>query len=70
LIGRPVTSFAYPFGEEDDTTATAVREAGFSCSCTTHPAAVRRNTDCFHLPRIAVGDWDAATFERMLEGIA
>lgn len=69
LIERPVTSFAYPFGDEDETTAALVREAGFACSCTTHLAAVRRDTDRFHLPRIAVGDWDAPTLARTLEGI-
>jgi peptidoglycan/xylan/chitin deacetylase (PgdA/CDA1 family) len=70
LIERPVTSFAYPFGDEDDATAAAVRDAGFDCSCTTRAAAVRRDTDRFHLPRIAVGDWDAATLARTLRDIA
>lgn len=69
LVGRPVVSFAYPFGDQASDTAALVREAGFRSSCTTEAGAVRARTDPFQLPRIAVGDWDADTLARTLRGV-
>ena len=69
LVGRPVVSFAYPFGDQATDTAALVREAGFRSSCTTEAAFVRPGTDPFQLPRIAVGDWDAGNLARMLKGV-
>ena len=69
LVGRPVASFAYPFGDQGADTAALVREAGFRSSCTTEAAAVRARTDPFQLPRIAVGDWDADTLARTLRSL-
>ena len=69
LVGRPVLSFAYPFGDQGSDTAALVREAGFRSSCTTEAAAVRARTDPFQLPRIAVGDWDGDTLARALRGV-
>jgi peptidoglycan/xylan/chitin deacetylase (PgdA/CDA1 family) len=69
LVGRPVVSFAYPFGDQGADTAALVRESGFCCSCTTEAAVVRPGTDPFQLPRIAVGDWDADTMARTLRDI-
>lgn len=66
LLGRPVVSFAYPFGDQGSDTAAMVREAGFRAACTTHSAPVRARTDPLQLPRFAVGDWDAPTFARAL----
>jgi peptidoglycan/xylan/chitin deacetylase (PgdA/CDA1 family) len=68
LVARPLTSFAYPFGDQGVDTAGLVREAGFRAACTTEAAAVRRGADPCQLPRIAVGDWDAATLARRLWG--
>ena len=69
LVGRPVVSFAYPFGDQGVDTAALVREAGFRSSCTTEASAVRARTDPFQLPRMAVGDWDADTLARTLRGV-
>jgi peptidoglycan/xylan/chitin deacetylase (PgdA/CDA1 family) len=65
LTGRAVTSFAYPFGNQGAETAALVREAGFRAACTTEAAAVHAAADPFQLPRLAVGDWDEATFARL-----
>lgn len=66
LVARSVTSFAYPFGAESAECVARVRDAGFRRSCTTETAAVGREADPLRLPRLAVGDWDAATLERAL----
>jgi peptidoglycan/xylan/chitin deacetylase (PgdA/CDA1 family) len=70
IAGRPVVSFAYPFGDQGAGTAARVREAGFRSSCTTEAAAVRAGTDPFQLPRVAVGDWDAPGLARTLRSVA
>jgi peptidoglycan/xylan/chitin deacetylase (PgdA/CDA1 family) len=66
IIGRPVTSFAYPYGEYTKETVTLVRETGFACACTTSSSSVWQYTDRFQLPRMAVKDWDGEEFERRL----
>jgi peptidoglycan/xylan/chitin deacetylase (PgdA/CDA1 family) len=69
LVGRPVVSFAYPFGDQGSDTAALVREAGFRSSCTTDAGAVRARTDPFQLPRIAIGDWDGDTLAQALRSV-
>lgn len=66
LLGRPVTSFAYPYGQYAAKTAALVREEGFSSSCSTQAGFVNRQTDLFCLPRIRVEDWDGEGLARML----
>jgi peptidoglycan/xylan/chitin deacetylase (PgdA/CDA1 family) len=65
-LGRPITSFAYPYGDHDDASVGAVRRAGFVCACTTVNGAVHRSANRFRLPRIQVGDWDGEEFARRL----
>jgi peptidoglycan/xylan/chitin deacetylase (PgdA/CDA1 family) len=65
LTGREVTSFAYPFGDLGEPTAALVRDAGFRAACTTEAAVVRVGTDAMQLPRLAVGDWDAAALSAL-----
>ena len=65
-LGSPVTTFSYPFGDCTPATIAIVREAGFACACTTHPATVWAGDDPYMLPRLEVGDWSGAEFERRL----
>ncbi len=70
LIGRPVRTFAYPYGGVRDfgsITTRLVRESGFTCACATVPAPVSRGTDPFALPRFTVRDWEAAEFAARLD---
>jgi peptidoglycan/xylan/chitin deacetylase (PgdA/CDA1 family) len=70
VLGRPVTSFAYPYGRECDYTSETVRlvqEAGFDCACTTSVAPVERDTDPFRLPRVQVQDMDGESFARLCD---
>jgi peptidoglycan/xylan/chitin deacetylase (PgdA/CDA1 family) len=57
ILGRRVSSFAYPFGAHDETTVSLVSECGFTAACTTTPAAARGDVDLFRLPRVSVQDW-------------
>lgn len=72
ITGKPVTSFAYPFGYEgswDAESRAAVAAAGFERACTTEWRPVRRGTDLFALPRLFVTGWDAAQLERVLRTV-
>jgi peptidoglycan/xylan/chitin deacetylase (PgdA/CDA1 family) len=70
LLGKPVRSFAYPFGAPDDVnldTIHLVREAGFMCACTTYPDVMTSRHDRHSMPRFLVRDWDGDEFSRRLE---
>jgi peptidoglycan/xylan/chitin deacetylase (PgdA/CDA1 family) len=66
VAGRPVTSFAYPYGSYDAQSLETVRTAGFARGCTTVGGAVTRGAAPLALPRVAVGDWDGETLARRL----
>ena len=70
LLPGPVTSFAYPHGDErsfDATTCALVREAGYTRACTTIAARVRRRTDRYRIPRFQVQDWNGHDFATTVE---
>jgi peptidoglycan/xylan/chitin deacetylase (PgdA/CDA1 family) len=73
-LGRPPTSFAYPFGvpgaDLDAVTMRIVRETGFSCAVVNAPGAVGPKSDRFALPRAAVPDLDGDAFARWLDALA
>jgi peptidoglycan/xylan/chitin deacetylase (PgdA/CDA1 family) len=69
IVGRPVTTFAYPFGKESDytpETVRLVRETGSQCGCTNVSGVTTPATDPYRLPRMYVHDWDGDTFGRRL----
>jgi len=55
--GQPVTGFCYPYGDTDERVVAAVRAAGYSYGCAIWRAG---HTSTHALPRIYVGDHDAA----------
>lgn len=66
LIGRTITSFAYPYGgaaDYDQTTLDTVRAAGFHRACSNFPGAIRKTTDHFQLPRFIVRDYGGEEFQ-------
>jgi peptidoglycan/xylan/chitin deacetylase (PgdA/CDA1 family) len=69
ILGRPVRSFAYPFGSKSDYTALSasiVRNCGFTCACSNYRDLVWRYSDSFQLPRFIVRDWEGERFARQL----
>ena len=66
ILGRRVSSFAYPYGSLSAETAGIVRETGFDCACSTRRGFIEQFTDPFQLPRIHVRDWDGDRFARRL----
>jgi peptidoglycan/xylan/chitin deacetylase (PgdA/CDA1 family) len=58
LVDGPVRAFAYPFGDYDSATVSAVRDAGFSMACTVEAGVVRPQADPMKLPRLYVGNWN------------
>lgn len=60
MLGRPVTSFAYPFGTRravGDLAPRLVQDAGCLLACSTESRAVDARSDPFRLPRLNVRDW-------------
>jgi peptidoglycan/xylan/chitin deacetylase (PgdA/CDA1 family) len=66
LIGAPVASFAYPYGDFDAKAREAVKTAGFAFACSVRHGPAFATSDVFALPRIHVSNWDGDTFERAL----
>lgn len=66
ILERPVTSFAYPFGDYTAETVPLLLESGFACACSTIAATVWQNSDCFQFPRFAVENWSGKKFEQQL----
>ncbi len=67
IVGHAVSSFAYPHGNYTAETATLVRQAGFTCACSTAADTIWQHSDCFQLPRVVVEDWDGEEFTRQLK---
>jgi peptidoglycan/xylan/chitin deacetylase (PgdA/CDA1 family) len=73
VLGRPITSFAYPFGSPQavgDLAPRLAREAGCVLACSTVHGAVRRSSDTYQLPRLNVRDWNAAELAASIDQIA
>ena len=64
ILGRRVSSFAYPYGSISAETVSIVREAGFACACSSIADLDGRAVDRLRLPRIEVAGWDGETFHR------
>ncbi|HYW31414.1 MAG TPA: polysaccharide deacetylase family protein [Gemmatimonas sp.] len=70
ILGRPVTTAAYPFGRSSDVnqgTASAARAAGIDVACTLSPGPLcGTRTDPLMLPRFAVHPMDGDALSRWL----
>lgn len=72
VCGRPVTLFAYPYGQGDDFDAAAervVEEAGYLAACSTRFGRGSTHRERYRLRRIGIGPADTTeTLRRKLEG--
>jgi peptidoglycan/xylan/chitin deacetylase (PgdA/CDA1 family) len=68
ITGGPVDTFAYPFGDYDDPTVSAMRDAGIKFACTTRPGVVHTNVDPLRLPRFQVGNWNGEELLKRIGG--
>jgi peptidoglycan/xylan/chitin deacetylase (PgdA/CDA1 family) len=65
VTGRPVRTFAYPYGNPGDynvESVEAVRSAGFEAAFSTVQGAIESSDDPLQLRRWEVNDWDAMQF--------
>jgi peptidoglycan/xylan/chitin deacetylase (PgdA/CDA1 family) len=68
LLGKSVTSFAYPTGLLDDRVVEAVRSAGFTSATTTRAGWWRAGTESLRIPRSFAQDFSDATFRAARSG--
>jgi peptidoglycan/xylan/chitin deacetylase (PgdA/CDA1 family) len=66
ITGRPVPSFAFPFGDADADSIKLVQSAGFECACITGERSVAPGSNVYALPRIGVGNFGAEGLARLL----
>jgi peptidoglycan/xylan/chitin deacetylase (PgdA/CDA1 family) len=58
-LGRPVASFAYPYGRHDERAVAAVERAGFTGACTVAGRLARLSDDPLQVPRIEIKGSDS-----------
>jgi len=68
LVGKPVTSFAYPTGLLNDQVIAAVAAAGFTSAVTTRPGWWRPGTRPLQIPRAFAEDFSDGTFRAAIRG--
>jgi peptidoglycan/xylan/chitin deacetylase (PgdA/CDA1 family) len=54
MLGIEVDSFAYPYGDFDDRTVAAVRNAGYRKACITRPGWLNSDPDMLRIRRISI----------------
>lgn len=67
IAGATIDGFAYPYGDNDETTRRLVSKSGAKWACSTRQAALDTSRfDLFDLPRIQVMDWSGAHLSDVL----
>ncbi|MBU2641680.1 MAG: polysaccharide deacetylase family protein [Gammaproteobacteria bacterium] len=67
MIGHPVSSFAYPYGTWDERCAEAVKQAGYTATCSTRTGWALRDKDPHQLRRLTIFNTDTlGNFARKL----
>jgi len=66
ILGRPVESFAYPYGISTAELVESLPGMGFRCACATAGGTVRRRSNRFLFPRETVSDCDGEEFARQM----
>lgn len=67
MVGREVSSFAYPYGDRNEECEAAVRTAGYRAACTTQTGWALRDNNPFRLRRLTIYNSDTGSiFARKL----
>lgn len=66
ILGKTITTFAYPFGDYNQESLPLVEHLGFTCACSTEPGPVWWKSNVYELPRFSVGNWNGEEFRRNL----
>jgi peptidoglycan/xylan/chitin deacetylase (PgdA/CDA1 family) len=66
ILGSPVDTFSYPYGNFSAETVEIVKSAGFKTALTVEKNAVEMGANHFQLGRFGVGDWEGAEFKHHL----
>ena len=66
IIGAPVSTFAYPYGDFNAKAREEVMRANFSVACSTQSGPAVATSDRFALPRVYATNVDGESFERAL----
>lgn len=61
ILGHPVVSFAYPYGEFNDPCVEAVRDAGYRVACSARPGWFGSEPDLLRVRRVSVFSHDNAS---------
>jgi peptidoglycan/xylan/chitin deacetylase (PgdA/CDA1 family) len=69
-IGRPVTSFAYPFGQYNERVAAMVKEAGFTSARTTWPGVTHTEEGLYSLTGFIRTEATRSLVDAMTKAIA
>jgi peptidoglycan/xylan/chitin deacetylase (PgdA/CDA1 family)/GT2 family glycosyltransferase len=69
VLERPVTTFAYPYGERTRETIEIARQAGFLCGVSTRPGLVRPWDDPLDLPRNEIGAFGVDELTHRLDAL-
>ena len=68
ITGKDVLSIAYPFGDFNDDSIKAAKEAGYKLAFTTHLGLSDRDDDIYTLDRIYISsNYDMDTFEELIK---
>ena len=66
ITGRPIDSFAYPYGRHAPHTPDQIREAGYQYAGCSHPGLATPASNVFALPRVQVPNLTGSEFETLL----
>jgi hypothetical protein len=66
ILGCPVGTFSYPYGNFTSETVEIVKAAGFEIALTSDGKSVEVGANPFLLGRFGVGDWDVEKFKQHL----
>jgi peptidoglycan/xylan/chitin deacetylase (PgdA/CDA1 family) len=68
-LGRPMTTFCYPYGDLDDRVRAAAAGAGYQLAFSTRPGPCRPDDDPLALPRISTGGRKLFSFAAKVYGL-